>query len=72
MSEKRIQSGDTVNVYFEHVEVIIGAEVLCCPCETNNGSWILRDTEGRVINVQSYCKIVRIKDQFRSASEAKQ
>jgi hypothetical protein len=59
MSETRIETGDTVNVYFECVEVIIGAEVISVPYEAGD-SWILRDTDGRVVYVQSFSKIVRI------------
>jgi len=51
--------GDRVNIYWENVESEHELEVLHIPVATGD-SWILKDTFGRIIYVNSFSKMVRI------------
>ncbi len=58
MSDKKIEEGDIVDVFFEHCEAILNVEVLYTPCATGD-SFHLKDSNGNLYNVQNYAYMIR-------------
>lgn len=55
---ERIQTGDKVSVFFNTADSIHNAEVLKTPCATGD-CFVLKDTNGAIINVQQYNYMVK-------------
>ena len=54
----KIEEGDIVDVYFEHIEGEFNVKVLYTPCVTGD-SWRFQREDGTVVCVNSFSKMVR-------------
>lgn len=58
--QDRIEPGDIVSVDFETVKTLHEVTVLYVPCATGD-SWHVRDQEGTLYYIQSFCLMTMIK-----------
>ena len=55
----RIMPGDEVRVYWEQCSSELTMEVLALPTDIN-GTWILERTDGTVVYVNTFAKMVKV------------
>lgn len=58
----RIRVGDTVNVYFEHVDAEHNVIVLYLPQATGD-SWQVERTDGTIVAINSFAKMEQVKNE---------
>ncbi len=59
MGEKKISEGDTVDIHWENLMAEFGVKILYTPCQTGD-SFTAEREDGTILNVQNYCKMVKV------------
>ena len=60
MSVETIKKGDTVDIHWETLMGEFGVKILYTPCQTGDCFTAERE-DGTILNVQNYCKMVKVK-----------